>query len=184
MYKKAKVTADADGRVVIISKNNPEYGHIRIEQERFLIDDDGFLRAKVLSALLPGKIEELKRLALKANQEIDGSVYFKESLSPFNKKDDERDCKVAGKTGIVCCIDGQPIYRKTFFSFRKQMEDTLILDENGNHVLHTNVDEIREAFINLKAIENKETQAIIENEGKKVNSKKVTIPTLALDEEK
>ena len=34
MNSKVKVTADELGNVVVISKNNPEWGHIRLEQVR------------------------------------------------------------------------------------------------------------------------------------------------------
>ena len=42
-----------------------------------------------------------------------------------------------GDTGIICAVDGQPIYRKTFFVADANAEDVLIA--------HTNGDAIREA---------------------------------------
>ena len=50
----------------------------------------------------------------------------------------ERDYKIAGKTGIVCCQDGQPIYRKTFYTLNSSAEDVL--------VSHNNIEDIRAAY--------------------------------------
>ena len=59
------------------------------------------------------------------------------SLEPFSNNDPDRDFKYAGETGIICAVDGQPIYRKTFFVADANAEDVLIA--------HTNGDAIREA---------------------------------------
>lgn len=149
MDSKVKVTADAAGNVVVPSKNNPEWGHIRVEQLRIVVDDRGFARRKRVSALIPGLIEDLKSFGWKAGQEVEGTIIFKEQLDPFNPKDPERDYKIAGKTGVVCCIDGQPIYRKTFYSKDKSAKDVHILDEAGNPVSHNNGDAIRAAYAEL-----------------------------------
>jgi hypothetical protein len=59
-------------------------------------------------------------------------------LTPFNNKTPERDLKVAGGTGIVCTVGGQPIYRRTKFSFDANAQDTF--------VKHDNVDQLRDAY--------------------------------------
>jgi hypothetical protein len=46
--------------------------------------------------------------------------------------------KIAGDTGIICSVEGQPIYRKTIYSSASNAEDVLIK--------HDNVDELRTAF--------------------------------------
>lgn len=141
MNSKVKVTADElTGNVVVISKNNPDWAHIRVEQSRVVIDDNGFARKKTISALVHGTVEDLKDFGWKANQEIPGKIIFKESLEPFNMNQPERDYKIAGKTGIVCCQDGQPIYRKTFYTLNNNAEDI--------SVAHTNVEDIRAAYAN------------------------------------
>lgn len=149
MNSKVKVTADAAGNVVVPSKNNPEWGHIRVEQDRMVTDDRGFARKKRVSALIPGLIADLKCYGWKAGQEVEGTIIFKEQLEPFNPKDPERDYKIAGKTGVVCCIDGQPIYRKTFYKEDSRAKDVHILDEDGNPVTHNNGDAIRAAYKEL-----------------------------------
>lgn len=149
MNSKVKVTADEAGNVIIPSKNNQDWGHIRVEQNRIVIDDRGFGRTRRVSALVQGLISELKSFGWKNGQELDGNIIFKEQLTPFNKKDPNRDYKIAGKTGIVCCIDGEPIYRKTFYSTKANAEDQYILDENGQPMTHNNTAEIRAAYAEL-----------------------------------
>lgn len=143
MDTKVKVTAQ-DGNVIVRSANNPEYGHIRVEQTRMLIDDNGFVRRRKLSALIPGTIEDLKLFGWEEGEEIEGRILVKESVTPFNKKDPDRDLKVAGDSGIPCCQYGQPIYRKHVFSLNSNAEDTT--------VEHTNGEEISAAYAESKEI--------------------------------
>lgn len=141
---KVKVSANEAGSVIIVSENNPEWAHIRVTQQR-VIFDNGFAKAKIINAFIPGLIEDLKKLNWIKDQEIDGKIIEKESLKPFNPKQPERDFKVAGKTGIICNVDGQPIYRKTMYT-----TNINALDEK---VSHTNKEEIKLAFDALKEME-------------------------------
>lgn len=143
MDSKVKVTADGTGNVVILSKNNPEWAHIRVEQNRIVVDDNGFARRKTISALVHGTVEDLKSFDWKKDQELPGKIIFKESLEPFNVSDADRDYKIAGKTGIVCCQDGQPIYRKTFYTTNMTTEDISVPHDNG--------DAIKEAYAKSKS---------------------------------
>jgi len=129
---------DTTGAVVYVSQNNPEYGYIRVQQVRTMIDDNGFLRRKPISALIPGTLSELQESGFYGGQLLEGKIIVDESLDPFNEKTPERDLKIAGETGIVCTLGGLPIYRRTKFSF----------DANGNDTLikHDNVDQLRNAY--------------------------------------
>jgi len=138
MNSNVRVTADDNGNVVIVSKNNPEWAHIRVEQSRIVIDDNGFARKRTISALVHGTVEDLKSFGWTANSELPGKIIFKESLEPFNVTQPERDYKIAGKTGIVCCQDGQPIYRKTFYTMNANAVD--------KSEAHTNIEDIRAAY--------------------------------------
>lgn len=149
MKSKVIVAGDAAGNVVIPSQNNPEWGHIKVTQERILTDDRGWARDTTITALIPGAVKTLKRYGWKKGQELDGTIIFKEQLTPFNTKEPERDYKVAGKTKVVCCIDDQPIYRKTFYREDPTAKDVHILDENGNPTSHTNGDVIKAAYKEL-----------------------------------
>ena len=135
---KVRVTADVNGNVVTISEKNPEFAHIRVEQESFMYDENGWLRAKVLSALIHAETETLLKMGYSADQELPGNIIVKESLTPFQTNDPDRDLKYAGKTGVICRVDDQPIYRKTFYTENKESNHELIQ--------HTNSDEIRAAL--------------------------------------
>ena len=140
MNTKVVVIADeTTGAVVNVSENNPEWGYVRVKQTRILADEkSGFLRAKTVTALMPGLVEDLKAAEFYAGQTLTGKIVIEESLTPFNKKNPEKDLKIAGKTGIVCTVGGQPIYRRTKFSFNTQAEDT--------YQQHDNVEELRAAY--------------------------------------
>lgn len=154
MKSKVIVAADAAGNVVVPSANNPEWGNILVTQECIIIDERGFARPKRASALIAGTIKDLKKFGWKAGQELPGTIYFKEQLEPFNKKEVNRDIKIAGKTGIPCKINGQPIYRKNFYSANPNQPDVYIIDEYGCILSHDNGDEIREGY--SKLAENKD----------------------------
>jgi hypothetical protein len=139
MNSKVVVLADeTTGAVVNVSQNNPEYGYLRVQQVRTMIDDNGFLRRKPVSALIPGTVDELQASGFFAGQELDGKIIVEESLEPFNEKNPDRDLKIAGETGIVCTLGGLPIYRRTKMSFDGSLTDTLIK--------HDNVEQLRAAY--------------------------------------
>jgi hypothetical protein len=136
MNTKVTVTADENGNVIGVSKNNPEYGYVRVEQTSPMVTDRGWLKISKRSSLIKGKVEDLKSLNYTAGQQLPGTIVIKESLTPFNTDNPDRDLKIAGETGVVCRIDDQPIYRQTFYTTNPNSYDELIT--------HTNTDEIRE----------------------------------------
>lgn len=137
------VTADKAGNIVTVSKNNPEWGHFRVEQNRMLIDDNGISRRVKLSALVAGKVEELMSYGLQDGTVMPGTIYVKESITPFNKVNPERDLKIAGNTGVICKLGEEHIYRSSFYH-----PNPLKLDET---IEHTNKEEIMAARANAKA---------------------------------
>lgn len=138
MSTKVTVIGNEQGSVITLSNNNPEFGYIRVGQTRTMIDDNGFLRARKVYALIPGRVEELKLANFFAGQELTGNIIIKESITPFNESNPERDLKIAGNTGIVCSYEGRAIYRKTLYTAMSNAEDVL--------VQHDNVEELREAY--------------------------------------
>ena len=140
MNSKVIVTADATTNSVVNVSENPEYGWIRLEQVRTMVDDNGFLKRKVVSAIVPGLLSDLQSSGFFSGQQLDGKIVVQESLEPFNKKTPERDLKIAGDTGVVCSIGGLPIYRKTVWSLDATAQDTLIK--------HDNVEQLRNAYAN------------------------------------
>lgn len=129
-----KVTANADGLVVVTSENNPEYGYIRLEQKTTVFAN-GWAQPKVKSALLRGRVEDLKALNFTKDQTLPGKIVVKESFIPSNPNDVNQDMKLAGTNGIPCTKDDQPIYRVAFYTEDLNDQDVLIQ--------HDNVDEIR-----------------------------------------
>ena len=134
--QKVIVTADENGNVIGISKNNPEYGYIRVQQVTTQINEEGWLRNVKRSALIKGRVEDLFACKYQKDQEISGRIVVKESLTPFNSDNPDRDLKIAGSTGVVCRYNDQPIYRQLFYTTNPNAYDELIM--------HTNRDEIRE----------------------------------------
>jgi hypothetical protein len=139
MTTKVTVLADQTTKAVINPSNKPEYGYVKVSQVRPMIDEkSGFLRPRLVTALIPGLITDLQLMSFYDGQQLDGKVIIEESLAPFNSKTPERDLKIAGGTGIVCTTGGQPIYRRTKFSFDVNAQDTF--------VKHDNVDQLRAAY--------------------------------------
>ena len=127
------VTGDEIGNTIIKS-SNPEYGHIRLEQSRMVVDTNGFASVKKVSALLLGTIVDLMHFDLKLGQSLEGRIMIKEALYPFNKREPERDLKIAGDSGIICSVNGKSIYRKAIFSMVSTIEDVLIEHDNGSEM--------------------------------------------------
>jgi hypothetical protein len=143
MSSKVVVVADATTNSVINLSNNPEFGYIRVEQAVNQYDDNGFLRRKKLSAIISAPIQDLKDAGYYAGQLLDGKIIVQESLEPFNSKTPERDLKVAGSTGIVCRVEGAPVYRRTLYTEKENVKDTFIA--------HDNVEELRAAYDSTKS---------------------------------
>lgn len=139
--KKVTVTADKSGQAVVLSTNNPEFGYVRVEQTRSIVDDNGWLKNTTVAALILGEVKELRKAGYQTGQELEGRIVIKEQLTPFNTKNAEqakKDLKVAGDTKIICMVDDKPIYRKAFYSQDANAQDVL--------VAHTNKDAIKAAF--------------------------------------
>lgn len=149
MDSKVRVAADATGNVVVQSQNNPEYGYIRVEQDRVIFDDNGFMSRRPVSAIINGLVSDLQSLNWKKDMTLPGNIVVKESLTPFSKKRPEADYKIAGKTGIICTVSDQPIYRKTIYTTVGNSTDVVIK--------HDNTEAIRNKFAEIQASESKST---------------------------
>jgi hypothetical protein len=134
MSKNVTVSANKAGEVVVMSNDNPKFGYIRVEQTRSLIDNRGWLRKKDVSALIQGETTDLLDLKLEAGDALSGNIIIRESLEPFSTKNPEKDYKYAGDTGVVCCLDGQPIYRKAFYDATGKLTDELIAHNNNEAI--------------------------------------------------
>ena len=153
MQSKVNILADDMGNVVRQSSSNPEFGHVRLQQTRVTFGNGGWVKKSNISTLLHGKLEDLKELGLDTMDSIPGKIVIKESLEPFSKNDPDRDYKKAGETGIICAVDGQPIYRKTFFVADATAEDVLIAHNNGQAIRDANSSVTQVAVNNTTAAE-------------------------------
>lgn len=132
--QQVKVTADKNGNVIRVSEKNPEYGHIRVEQEVFQINNRGWLASKMRTALIHGNVKELQKTGYREGTLIPGKIVIVESMQPFNSEDPDKDLKIAGTTGIICRLDDQPIYRQTFYTPNQNAFDELISHTNGEEI--------------------------------------------------
>jgi len=159
MNSKVNIIEDDKGNVVRQSNSNPEFGHVRLVQTRVTFGNSGWVKKSNISTLLHGKLEDLQEMGLESMEFLPGKIVIKEQLEAFSQNDGDRDYKMAGDTGIVCCVDGQPIYRKTFFVADATAQDVL--------VAHDNTAAIKEANglgNNTSFNSNKETKAVTAEE--------------------
>ena len=134
---KVTIAPDEQGNVIRVSKNNPEFGHVRLTQEKVGFGSGSWVKKSSRSTLIHGTVEDLTAIGIADKKELPGQIIIREQLEAFSGDNPDRDLKIAGDTGIVCCKHGEPIYRKTFYSMDQDEGDTL--------VAHTNSDAIREA---------------------------------------
>lgn len=154
MKTSVKVLASTTG-VVVQPTKNPEFFYIAVEQTRMIVDDRGFAKPCRVIAFITGAESTLKSYGFKAGQEISGTIILKESLTAFDKKNPERNFKVAGDTKVVCHAGDAPIYQKYFWNADVNAPDVLLpkIYDNGKGVMvsHSNSDAIRAAYLELKA---------------------------------
>jgi hypothetical protein len=128
MNSKVKVVA-RDGQVVVPGENNPNFASIRVEQTRVMFVDN-WIKKKELSALIQGTTEDLTSLGFFNGMQLPGNIFIKESITPFRAINPERDLKYAGKTGVICMQDENPIYRVTVYNSNSD-EDVLVKHTNS-----------------------------------------------------
>jgi len=92
MDSKVYVVGDPTTKAVVEqSKNNPDYGYVKVVQSRSMVGADGFYRKMEVPALIHGFTSDLVHAGYYAGQELPGRVVIKESLTPFNVADKVAD---------------------------------------------------------------------------------------------
>jgi len=133
------IVPDDNGNVIRQSQNSPEYGYVRVTQDATVFGLNGWVNKKTRSTLILGKLEDLKSIGIAKMKTLPGKIVIKESTSPFNSNDPDRDLKIAGETGVICCTaDGEPIYRRSFYDATGQQEDELKAHANGDAIREAN----------------------------------------------
>jgi hypothetical protein len=127
------VTADENGNV-IIQTNNPEVYYVKLIQYRMEVNRRGFVNRKPYVTFLKGSLENLRSLGVENKKTLPGNIVVEESTSPFGD-DPSQNLKKAGNTGIVLyTVDGEPIYRQTFWDKSGTERDILIAHANGDEI--------------------------------------------------
>ena len=136
MNKETEVTIVPNkmGAKIRVSVNNAEYAHVLLKQEKTIISSTGWVKPSVVHALLHGKLEDIQSIGIAELSTLPGQIVVKESLGAFDSKNPEQDYKYAGKTGVVCCKHGEPIYRKCFYDPTMLEIDELVSHTNGDDI--------------------------------------------------
>jgi hypothetical protein len=146
MKNQVTIVPNETGAKIRISKNNSDYGHVLLKQEKTIIGTNGWVKTTRLHALLHGEVDDLKSIGIKKMKTLPGQIIVKESTTPFNEKNPDMDLKYAGKTGIVCCKDGEPIYRRALYDASMTEVDEFIAHTNGEDIRTANQENTEKAF--------------------------------------
>ncbi len=131
MFKSKVCVCSDEAGAIIVQTENPDYGYIRLEQTKTNFKKTGWIKKQKLSSLIFGEVDELKELNWQNGMVLPGNIVVLEQLEPFNNDEPSKDYKIAGSTGIICCLDGQPIYRRSYYEPNEDINDTLIEHDNG-----------------------------------------------------
>lgn len=132
MNNKVTVLASANETLVTVNPNNPDYGYIRVGQTLSRFSPEGWIKSENRSFLLKGKVSELQSCGLNVGAALPGKLVRQESLEPF---DDYSQPKIAGESGVICKVDGQPIYSRVVYDATGTKEDVLIPHDNKEEIV-------------------------------------------------
>lgn len=119
----------------IIFANEKGNTSIRLNQSVATVDDRGFVKASNRVFYVKGSKEDLQALGWNKDTKLKGNLVIQESLEPFNKSNPDYDFKVVPGTGVICTLDGEPIYRRTIWDPTGNVEDTFIQHDNKAEIL-------------------------------------------------
>jgi hypothetical protein len=128
------VSADKKTGAIVVPTKNPEFGYIRLEQRSHSFDENGFMRPVVKSALIKGKVADLKTLGYTKGKVLEGQIVVTESTTPSNPGNLMQDQKIAGDSGVACSIGGAPIYRTARYTMDLEAQDTLLAHDNKDAI--------------------------------------------------
>jgi hypothetical protein len=146
MENQVTIVPNETGAKIRISKNNSDYGHVLLKQEKTIIGSNGWVKTTRLHALLHGEVDDLKNIGIKKMKTLPGQIVVKESTTPFKEKNPDMDLKIAGKTGIVCCKDGEPIYRRALYDASMTEVDEFIAHNNSEDIRAANKENAEKAL--------------------------------------
>lgn len=132
MNNKVTVVETSNGQVINVNANNPEFGYVRVGQTISKFNSDGWLNTEDRYFLLKGRVDQLQSAGLDSGFEMPGKLVRQESLEPFSEYSQP---KVAGESGVVCKVNGQPIYSRVVYDASGTMEDTLVPHDNKEEII-------------------------------------------------
>lgn len=119
----------------IIFANEKGNTSIRLNQSVATVDDRGFVKVSNRVFYIKGDKESLQALGWTKDTKVPGNLIVQESLEPFNPSNADFDLKVVPGTGVVCSVDGEPIYRRTIWDKSGNMMDTFIQHDNKAEII-------------------------------------------------
>lgn len=130
---KIKIVTGRGGKIIHQNTNGNHF--IQLQQTVVHIQDTGFVRSSHRNFLVKGNLSDLQALEWDKDTQLEGNIVVEESLKPFNEKSPEYDLKFAGDTGVVCTLDGSPIYRRTIWDPYGELADTLVKHNNQEEII-------------------------------------------------
>jgi hypothetical protein len=127
---KVKVVPFLNGQLTNASKSNPEKVFFRVESVETTINN-GQINSTKRTATVQGTKAQVAEMGIYAGMELAGKIVVTESLTPFYEG---QEPKLAGATGVVCTLDGAPIYRNSTFESDMSKVDTLIAHNNNAEI--------------------------------------------------
>ena len=65
MKNQVTIVPNETGAKIRVSKNNSDYGHVLLKQEKTIIGTNGWVKTTRLHALLHGEVDDLKSIGIK-----------------------------------------------------------------------------------------------------------------------
>lgn len=135
---KVTTASNSTTEILGVSTNNPEFGYIRVESNDGLsFGNGGWLNAKSKSALIKGKVTDLRTFidknGVKVGYSIPGQIVVTEQAgTPFYEGQQPKRAGVDGEVLFVT-RNGErlPIYRQTEFTMDMTRTDVLVQHENA-----------------------------------------------------
>jgi len=122
-----KVVAHPEtGAIITVSKNNSQYGTIRLDSENVSLEGK-FMNKSKRTAFIRGKVEDLQSLGYKAGQTLGGKIVKKESFSPFYEG---QSPKVNPSNGEIILTNGEETFLDYTYTADNNALDTWVGSTN------------------------------------------------------
>jgi hypothetical protein len=114
--------------LIIISKNNPEQGSVKVISETPVLNSKGFLNISTRSALLKGSVADLSKMNFKEGQVVPYKIVIKESTTEFFAgQEPKKYPENHAQAGEVITHMGAPVYVNKLVVAETSEESDLLL---------------------------------------------------------